>query len=76
MDGQNELLTIAEIAIGIAGFTGVIAVFAERGRLSPADRLRFLGVFVTAFSALVLAFIPLALAHSGLRDQQLWQTSK
>lgn len=75
MDGQNELLTIAEIAIGIAGFAGVISVFAQRGHLSPADRLRFLGVISTAFSALLLAFVPIALAYTDLQQEQLWQTS-
>jgi len=75
LDGHDELLTIAEIAVGLAGFSGVIAVFIERGGLPLADRLRFLALFVTAFTALILAFVPIALAYSGFKDQNIWQIS-
>ncbi len=75
MDGHDELLTIAEIAVGLAGFSGVIAAFTQRGDLPLADRVRFLALFATAFAALVLAFVPIALAYSGFEDQELWQIS-
>jgi hypothetical protein len=75
MNGQNELLTIAEIAISIAGFAGMIVAFANRGRLTLADQLRFLGVFVIAFSALLLAFFPIALFYGDFRSQQVWRIS-
>jgi hypothetical protein len=75
VDGHDELLTIAEISIGLAGFSGVIAVFIQRGGLPLADRLRFLALFVTAFTALVLAFLPIVLAYSGFKDQDIWQIS-
>jgi hypothetical protein len=75
LDGHDELLTIAEIAVGLAGLSGVIAVFIQRGGLSPADRLRFLALFGTAFAALVLAFVPIALAYSGFKNQDIWQIS-
>jgi hypothetical protein len=75
LDGQDELLTIAEIAVGLAGFSGVVAAFIQRGGLSTADRLRFLALFITAFEALVLAFIPIALAYGGFQDESIWRLS-
>jgi hypothetical protein len=75
MEAREELLTIAEIAVGLAGFSGVVAAFLQRGGLPPADRLRFVGIFVTAFIAVVLAFVPIALEHGGLRDGSLWRLS-
>ena len=75
MDGQDELLTIAEIAVGLAGFSGVVAAFIQRGSLSAADRLRFVALFVTAFTALVLAFVPIMLAYGGFQDENLWHLS-
>ena len=75
MDGHDELLTIAEIAVGLAGFSGVVAGFIQRGGLSAADRLRFIALFITAFAALVLAFIPIALAYAGFQDENLWRLS-
>ena len=75
MDGHDELLTIAEIAVGLAGFSGVVAGFIQRGGLSAADRLRFTALFITVFAALVLAFIPIALAYGGFQDESIWRLS-
>ena len=75
MDARDELLTIAEIAVGLAGFSGVVAAFLQRGGLSLQDRLLFLTLFTTAFVALFLAFVPIAFAHAGLEGEPLWRTS-
>jgi hypothetical protein len=75
LEGKDELLTIAEIAVGIAGFSGVVVAFVQRGNLSQADRLRFLAVFATAFTALLLAFVPSALGYSGVDGRAVWRWS-
>jgi hypothetical protein len=75
LEGRDELLTIAEIAVGLAGFSGVVAAFLQPGGLHIADRLRFLAVFTTAFVALVLSFVPILLAHSGVEGSDLWRYS-
>jgi hypothetical protein len=75
LEGRDELLTVAEIAVGIAGFSGVVAAFTQQGSLTPADRLRFLAVFVTAFSAVLLAFLPIALSYSGVGSPGVWRWS-
>ena len=48
-EGREELLTVAELAIGIAGFAGVIAAFLQRGGLHPVDRGRFVTLLSAAF---------------------------
>ncbi|MGH0029387.1 MAG: hypothetical protein ACQGVC_06330 [Myxococcota bacterium] len=72
MEGRDELLTIGEIAVGIAGFSGVIAAFLQRGGLDRIDALRFINLFATAFAALLLAFAPIAVALLGYEGAALW----
>ena len=55
MEGVDALPTIAEMAIGLAGFSAVVAAFTIRGELSQTDRSRFLLLFTTAFVAALLA---------------------
>ena len=62
MEHQEELLNIAEISIAIAGFSGLMAAFLQRGGLEKLDRVRFVNLFVTAFSTLVLAYVPIVVA--------------
>jgi hypothetical protein len=75
MEASDELLTFAELAIGIAGFSGVIAAFLQRGGLHPFDRARFVNLFFTAFSALVLAFVPILLEGVAPLGNELWRIS-
>ena len=63
MEHRDALLTIAEISIGIAGFSGVMAAFLQRGGLGRLDRVRFVNLFLTAFATLVLAFVPIAVSQ-------------
>ena len=63
LEHKDELLNIAEISIGIAGFSGVIAAFLQRGGLGRFDRVRFVNLFVTAFSLLILSYVPIVVAE-------------
>lgn len=75
MDALDELLTIAEISVGIAGFSGVIAAFLQRDGLPPLDRVRFINLFSVVFTTLTLAFAPIALHHLGIQTDRLWMYS-
>ncbi len=44
MEASDELLTIAELAVGLAGFSGVVVAFTRQGELSLTDRYRFIGL--------------------------------
>lgn len=63
------------LAIGIAGFSAVVAAFTIRGELDPQDRARFVWLFSTAFAAALLCFVPVVLAEVGLAGASLWRAS-
>lgn len=75
MTGGGALLTIAELAISLAGFSAVISAFTIHGKLTPVDRSKFLWLFATAFVAALLSFVPVVLDEAGLADARLWRMS-
>jgi hypothetical protein len=75
MDARDELLTIAEISIGIAGFSGVIAAFLHRDVLHPVDRARFVMLFGLAFTTVGLAYVPIVVSRLFEEAVQIWTYS-
>jgi hypothetical protein len=76
MGPSDTLSTVAEIALGLAGFTGVLVVLGRQpGRLSPTGAFRLIVLLVGSLSALFLALIPLVLHDSGLSGFVLWRVS-
>ena len=75
MDVRDELLTAAEIAIGLAGFAGVAAVFLQRSDQRLIDRLRFVNLFVLSFATVILAWVPLVIERMGYAGDALWSRS-
>ena len=66
MDVAATLTTFAELAVGLAGFAGIVA--ALQGNLrdwSPADRNRFWSILIFAMATLAFAVLPLAWLSSG-----------
>jgi hypothetical protein len=70
--GAEVLLTAAEIGIGLAGFSGVVAAFT---RLRTEDRVRFLMLVGGSFFVVVLAFVPFLLDLAGLTERGVWRWS-
>jgi len=75
MEGSDELLTIAELAIGLAGFAGLVVAFTHQGRLRATDRFRFIALFSQALFVIVLAFVPFGFHHAGQVAPALWRAS-
>jgi hypothetical protein len=63
MDHEDILLTLAEVSVALAGFSGVVAVFGRRdpGTWSFADRFRFFALVHTSLSSLLLCILPFGL---------------
>jgi hypothetical protein len=74
VEGADELLTLAEFAVALAGFMGVVMVF-RRGdaALHPVDSHRIqVGLAVTLGPAF-LALLPAGLSLAGLSAAALWR---
>jgi hypothetical protein len=77
MDAREELLGIAQLAVALIGFSGLISVFRSRGREELQARdLSALAMIMSAGSlALVFALLPLPLRLLGLDDARVWTIS-
>ena len=77
IDHSQTFSLLAELALGLAGFTGIAAAFGGRERVySHADQLRLLGIFVAAGSALAGSLCALTLLSAGVSPSSayLWAT--
>lgn len=75
---QTEFLTTAaQVAVGLAGFTGVASVFSSRPTAVPAavqsERLR--AMIETALVAVVFSLVPLLLDDAGFSATAVWRVS-
>jgi hypothetical protein len=62
MDEASALIAVAEIAVAVAGFSGVAAAFGERNDRAfwtPSQRARFLDMLTHSGIALFASLIPL-----------------
>lgn len=77
MSAKDELLTIAEIAVALVGFSGLIFVFRSRNVTELETRdLSALAMIVCAGStALAFSLLPLPLAYLGLAETTFWRIS-
>ncbi len=77
MTGENALYNVAEVAIGLAGFSGLVAVFRSNhlGAWLPRERFMFWLLLAAALGALFFALLPITIHHFGLADRTVWATS-
>jgi hypothetical protein len=75
MSAKEELLAIAEIAVALIGFSGLIFVVQARNVTELETRdLSALAMIIGAGSiALAFALLPLPLSHLGLADPVFWR---
>lgn len=66
--------TIAEVAIGLAGFSSlVVALRRDAGPLSNIQKFRMSVLFGMAFGAMFLSFTPWLLSASGVSPDFVWK---
>ena len=73
MQASEELLTIAELAIALAGFSGVVVAFGHKGQLTAIDRMRFFCLLTLSVGVAVMAFLPAVLHLLGISGSLLWR---
>ena len=76
MDWLVGMESIAEVGIGLAGFSGIVVAFLHRkGNMTTLDRIR-LGILLSAaFGAVFLALLPFGLLSVHLDGPMLWVTA-
>jgi hypothetical protein len=70
---MSGLDTIAQVAIGLAGFSGVFVALTQRGGFEPADRFRLQFLLFASMGALFLALLPSALFARSWSDETAWR---
>jgi hypothetical protein len=76
MNGTDALTAVAEISLGLAGFTGIImALYSRAESWSQLDAIRALFLLIAGFGALLLSLLPFALHFLGLAESTIWRAS-
>jgi hypothetical protein len=73
---ENETLrTLAEVAVALTGFTGIVAVLGRRagGEWTPLELLRLRMLLETSLAVLFLALLPLLLQALRPSEASLWR---
>ena len=75
MEGSDVLIVIAEIAVGLAGFSGVVVTLGRRssGPWQKDEKLRFNQLLGFALGCAFFAILPLALMLSPLHVETIIQ---
>jgi hypothetical protein len=76
LQGGEALSTIAEVGLGLAGFTGIlVALGRSQTAFSKPEVLRLLLLLVSSLGATFLALLPFALHESGVGGPTCWRLS-
>jgi len=77
VSAKDELLAIAEIAVALIGFSGLIFVFRSRNvtELEARDFSALTTIVSGGSLALAFALLPLPLAYLGLAESMFWRLS-
>ena len=74
MDPTEALTTIAEIAVTLAGFTGIITVM-QRSEMTGEQIVRILNMLMLCFMIIFGSLLPFVLKAFELNDQRVWSSS-
>jgi len=76
LEHQETLHTIAEIAVVLAGFTGIVTIFgAKSAPWSPGDKMRLRQLLRSSLTAIFCSFFPTLLSFLLESSTQVWKTS-
>jgi hypothetical protein len=76
IDVANALLTFAQVAIGLAGFSAIlVALSGKPHQWTPVDAFRIRNILAFSFQSVFLALTPFVLAFFSLPERAVWQIS-
>jgi hypothetical protein len=76
VNGAEILTTIAQLSMGVTGFSGIAIAFNRQpGRLEDVEAYRVLILFANSLGATFLSLLPFAFFYLGWNDATIWRTS-
>ena len=74
MEGSDILQTLAEVAIALAGFTGIFVALRDRSGqpLSGYALVRFRIMLMASLAAVAFALLPFLFFHNGISPSATW----
>jgi hypothetical protein len=77
VEESETLRTLAEVAVALTGFTGIVAVLGRRagGEWSPLELLRLRMLLETSLGVLFLSLLPVLLLTLRLSQETVWRVS-
>ena len=74
MTAAEIFTTIAQLAVGVTGFSGIVIAFNRQpGRLSEFEAFRILILFTNSLAAMFLSLIPFAFHYMNWSDITIWR---
>ena len=76
IDIANALLTLAQVAIGLAGFSAIlVALSGKPHQWTPVDAFRIRNILAFSFQSVFLSLVPFVLAFFSLPEPTVWKVS-
>ena len=76
IDVANALLTLAQVAIGLAGFSAILVALSGKPHLwTPVDAFRIRNILAFSFQSVFLSLVPFVLAFFSLPEPTVWKAS-
>lgn len=76
IDIANALLTFAQVAIGLAGFSAIlVALSGKPHQWTPVDAFRIRNILAFTFQSVFLSLVPFVLAFFSMPVSNVWQVS-
>ncbi len=76
MEAEGILTTLAEVAIAIAGFSGIVVALQNRALVwSETDKMRFSMLLQVSFEGVAFSLIPIVLYLMHLSEPLVWRWS-
>ncbi|RKX35527.1 MAG: hypothetical protein DRP64_19290 [Verrucomicrobia bacterium] len=74
MEGSDYLLTCAEVAVALAGFSALVVAVRQRGddELAPLDRSLVSSLIERSLVAVFFSFLPILLHGLGISPARVW----
>ncbi|HXY96701.1 MAG TPA: hypothetical protein VEH00_06965 [Steroidobacteraceae bacterium] len=76
IDIANALLTLAQVAVGVAGFSAIlVALSGKPHQWTPVDAFRIRNILAFSFQSVFLSLVPFVLVFFSVPEPAVWKPS-